>query len=101
MPTRTFSGTGSAPHAGVLWVEEGCGSHHGDRHRVLLAEILDREPRANLRLLGREKAHQDGLVHRWSRPRAGQIGAASVAIDDPLALSGQDRLAPHHEALEA
>src|SRR5213082_1146202 len=43
----------SAPHAGVLRVEERRWADDGDRGRVLLAEIFDRQFGAGLRLLRR------------------------------------------------
>ena len=54
----------SAPHAGVLRVEERRRADDGDRGRILLAEIFDRQLGAGLRLLWRKEAHQDRLADR-------------------------------------
>src|ERR1700704_731248 len=86
--TRTFIAPTSAAHAGVLRVEQRRGAHNGDRRRVLLAEILDHQLGAGLRLFRREKAHQDGLADRWAGPGTGDVGSASVPVDEPLALRG-------------
>src|SRR5205823_10293285 len=91
----------SAPHAGVLRVEERRWADDGDRGRVLLAEIFDRQLGAGLRLLRRKEAHQDRLADRRARPGAGDVRTSPVPVDEALALRGQHRLAAHHEALEA
>src|SRR5438128_7364535 len=102
MQTRTFmGGLASAPHAGVLRVEERRRSGDGDRGRVRLAEIFDRQLGAGLRLLRRKEAHQDRLADRRARPGAGDIGPSPVPVDEPLALRGHDGLAAHHESLES
>src|ERR1700738_1721171 len=93
MQTRTFiRPPPSAPHASVLRIEQGRGTDDRHRCRVLLAEVLDREPAANLRVLRGEEAHQDRLADRWAGPGARDVGAASMSIDHPLALRGQTRM---------
>src|SRR2546421_6529017 len=100
--TRTFIEPGfSAPHARVLRVEERRRAYDRDGRRVLLAEVLNRELGAGLRLLRREEAHHDRLADRGARPGARHIRAASVPVDEPLALRREHGLASHHEALES
>ena len=72
-----------------------------DGHRIALAHVLDRELLAHHRVLGRQVAHQDVLADRRPGARARHVRAAALAVDERLAVAGEDRLAAEHVALDA
>src|SRR5438067_5911678 len=96
MQVRMFiAARGSASHAGVLRIEERRRTDDRDRCRILLAEVLDFQFGPDLGVLGRQEAHQDGPADRRARSGARDVRAASVTIDEPLALLREDGLAAH------
>ena len=79
------------------------GRRAGDGHRdgVALAHVLDEQLLALDRVLGRQVGHQHVLADRRARAGRGDVRGTALAVDDPLAAGGQDRLAPEHVPLDA
>src|SRR5919198_5401407 len=90
--TRTFIASGSDPLA--RRVEQRRGADRRHRDRVALAEVLDRELRAEDRLFWRQVRHQDVFADRGTGTGAGHVGTAALRVDERLARPGEDRPPP-------
>ena len=71
---------------------------HG--HRIPLAHVLDGQLLADLGVLRRQVAHQDVLADRRPGAGAGHVRASPLGVDQRVAVTGEDRLAAEHVALD-
>src|SRR6267142_4640098 len=88
--TRTFTTSDSSLDSEVVRIKDRCGAGHRHRDRVALAHVFDGQGCAGNGMLGRQVCHEDVLADR--RPGAGarDVRAPAFAVDDSLAVAGED-----------
>src|SRR5690606_15795566 len=91
--TRMSKLIGSRLHPCIVRVEQRFPAHAGDRHRVLLAQVVGLRLRPLRRVLRRQIRHQQVLAERRAGARAGDVRTAALAVDDPPTVPSQNRLA--------